>query len=111
MINELKESLQEKRLSNNNNFINKMREILRRTARGDVAGVADALENDPSLINRTGQQPFWGGEVSALHVAAEWGQKKLVDILLKKGADPDGAKADYDGWSPLHTAICQRSAP
>uniref|UniRef100_A0A146KR34 Protein phosphatase 1 regulatory subunit 12B n=4 Tax=Lygus hesperus TaxID=30085 RepID=A0A146KR34_LYGHE len=37
-----------------------------------------------------------------LHVAAAKGYLKVMDMLLKAGADPDAQ--DLDGWTPLHAA-------
>ncbi|XP_062568532.1 protein phosphatase 1 regulatory subunit 12A-like isoform X15 [Saccostrea cucullata] len=39
---------------------------------------------------------------TALHVAAAKGYMKVINILLKAGADVNSQ--DYDGWTPLHAA-------
>ena len=52
-------------------------------ARGDVAGMGSLLSSDPSLLNiqdDAGRTP--------LHFAAGNNQKRMVDFLLDKGADP-----------------------
>lgn len=107
----LQANLQAKRPSSNDDFVNKIRRMLFQAAKGNAVGIAETLENNSSLVNETGQHPFWGGEPQALHVAAEWGRKDAVELLLNKGADPNGANEKYDGWSPLHLAIHQDHAP
>ncbi|MGH9949221.1 MAG: sigma-70 family RNA polymerase sigma factor [Pyrinomonadaceae bacterium] len=107
----LKEDLRDKRPSAKNEFVDNVRRLLFQAAEGDAKGIARSLETDSSLVNKTGQHPFWGGEPQALHVAAEWGRRDAVELLLQKGADPNGANVKYDGWSPLHLAIHQDHAP
>ena len=49
-------------------------------------------------------------QVTALHLACEYGQREVVDILLERGADPDSlVTATKDGgsqlqYSPLYLA-------
>ena len=40
--------------------------------------------------------------LSALHIAAMYGQAKLIDILIQHGALPDAS--DFLGCTPLHIA-------
>jgi ankyrin repeat protein len=73
--------------------------------RGDIDAVREKLDADPSLANRAGKHPQWGGRPQALHVAIERGDSALFDLLLAHGANPNGDNALYDQWSPLMLAI------
>ena len=52
-------------------------------------------------MHAIGPHPFWGGRPQPLHVAIESNRDETFDLLLARGADPNGANAAYDGWSPL----------
>jgi ankyrin repeat protein len=80
-------------------------EFLRLAATGELARVRQLLAEHPSLVNTPGPHPFWGGRPQPLHVAIESGRQPMVEVLLRAGADPNGAAAEYDYWSPLMLAI------
>lgn len=111
MMKPLRESLDELRPSANDEFLEKIRAVLFQAAEGDATALARSLEAHSSLVNGRGPHPYWGGEPQALHVAAEWGRMEAVEVLLKKGANPNGSNDKYDGWSPLHLAIHQDRCP
>jgi ankyrin repeat protein len=64
--------------------------------KGDSAELARILDRDPSQLNA--QHDFFK---TPLHCAAAYGKKEAVVLLLKRGADITGAKAD---GTPLHSA-------
>jgi ankyrin repeat protein len=76
-------------------------------SRDDVRARLDA---DPGLAEAIGPHPFWGGRPQALHVAIESNAGEIVDLLLDRGASPDGSNDAYGGWSPLMLAA-QRERP
>lgn len=75
--------------------------LLRAVAEGDEKVVRRLLGKNPRLASTAGPHPIWGGAPLPVHVAAERNQLAVVRQLLDGGADPNGAGADYDGWSPL----------
>ncbi len=64
---------------------------------GHTDQVAALLKQDPKLINARD-----GGGKTALHWAALYGQKKVIELLLAKKADVNSL--DEDGFTPLHWA-------
>lgn len=48
---------------------------------GDIEGVRVLIKNHPSLVN------FYGGDNSPLILAADCGNREIVDLLLEAGAD------------------------
>jgi ankyrin repeat protein len=72
---------------------------------GDLTAVAAAIDADPAAVHYVGAHPQWGGRPQALHVAIERGDKPMFDLLLSRGAKPEGENALYDHWSPLMLAI------
>ena len=64
---------------------------------GDTNQVAALLKEDPKLINARD-----GDGKTALHWAALYGQKKVVELLLAEKADVNSL--DGDGFTPLHWA-------
>jgi ankyrin repeat protein len=64
---------------------------------GHTDKVAAFLKQDPKLINARDS----GGK-TALHWAALYGQKKVMELLLAKKADVNSL--DEDGFTPLHWA-------
>ncbi|MEZ0260272.1 MAG: ankyrin repeat domain-containing protein [Alphaproteobacteria bacterium] len=65
--------------------------------RGDVA-VADAMLKDGARLHVSDHD-----DKTALHIAAENGQAKMIEFLLSKGAEPKGV--DEDGNIPLALAL------
>lgn len=70
---------------------------------GDEATVAEVLNGAPEAAAEAGPHPMWGGEPTALQVAAERGDVGVIRRLLDSGADPNGGNAAY-GWTPLQLA-------
>jgi len=68
-------------------------------AKTDVQQLSALLDRAPGLRD----QPGWFGR-QALHVAAEAGLYDCVDLLLKRGANPN-AKEQLHQQSPLHFAV------
>jgi cytohesin len=64
---------------------------------GHTDQVAAVLKEDPKLINARD-----GDGRTALHWAALYGQKKVVELLLAEKADVNSL--DEDGFTPLHWA-------
>jgi ankyrin repeat protein len=83
-------------------------QFLRSVGTGDLASVEAALRAHPGLVNAVGPHPFWGGRPQALHVAIEANRPAMVKLLLRSGADVDGANQGYLHWSPLLIAIYKR---
>jgi ankyrin repeat protein len=80
-------------------------QFLRLIRHGDLNTIQLALANQPELASAKGPHPSWGGHPQPLHVAVETRQLPVVDLLLAHGADPNGAAADYDHWTPLMLAV------
>lgn len=65
------------------------------SALGQQATVDQLLAADPLLVHQRapdGKTP--------LHIAAQWGQLEIAQVLLKHGADAN--TADHEGRTPLH---------
>jgi RNA polymerase sigma factor (sigma-70 family) len=101
----LEEDLRMSRPSRDGSFAERLMSVLRAAAAGDREAVVALLDDDPELLSAAGPHPHWGGKPQPLHVAAERGRITVVRELLQRGADPNAANADYDGWSPLHLAV------
>ena len=82
--------------------------FLERVGTGRLDDVRAMLDAAPALVNAVGPHPFWGGRPQALHVAIEGKRHAIVDLLLARGADVNGANENYDLWSPLMLAIDRR---
>src|SRR5882672_408139 len=91
-------------------FDKKVAAILRLASDGNVEYVTSLLQDTPALANTKGSHPYWGGQPYPLQVAAEWGRKEIVELLINNGADPNLENPDYD-WSALHLAIHRDHAP
>ena len=75
---------------------------------GDIDSLKELLKRDPMLIyvkHNRGTQ--WEEESiideTPLHVAADCGEKEIVDLLLANGAQLDAKRSD--GNTPLHLAV------
>ena len=79
----------------------RLQAFLRLVATGPVDAVRAVIDADPAAVHVIGPHPFWGGRPQPLHVAIEQDRDETFDVLLARGADPDGANDAYDGWSPL----------
>jgi ankyrin repeat protein len=64
---------------------------------GDLGKIKALLKDDPALISSRDQN----GD-TALHVAALFGHRDVVELLLANQADVNAK--DNDGWTPLHCA-------
>ncbi len=54
----------------------------------DVDAARQIVDEDAHVLADTGAHPVWGGQPTALQVAAERGQAEMVELLLARGADP-----------------------
>ncbi|XP_076022795.1 uncharacterized protein LOC143013156 [Genypterus blacodes] len=75
-------------------------DIFDHTQRGDVEQCANFIQNDPSIVKQKG----WGG-FCPLHYAALHGNRALVDLFLRNGADPN--QMSEAGQSCFHFACRQ----
>ncbi len=79
--------------------------VLRAAGDGHLETLTDLLTASAAMANAIGRNPYWGGRVQPLHVAAIWGQEEIVKTLLSAAANPSGVNDGYGGWSPLLIAI------
>ncbi len=85
------------------------REVRRRRLRaaiwsGDAASAEWVLELDSGIVNDAVPHPRWEGRPTPIQLAAERGETKVIEILLRNGADPAGGTDSYGGWTALHLA-------
>jgi hypothetical protein len=73
-------------------------QVFRYATTGDAAAMEALLKTDPTLVNLEDV----GDYRTPLHVAAFSGNAKIVDILLKNGADPRAE--DANGFTPADAA-------
>jgi ankyrin repeat protein len=69
-------------------------------AKGDLQTVRTLIENQGYSPNYTGWHGF---AETPLVTAAQFGQRKVLDYLIQKGADVDGRA--YFGFTPIETAL------
>ena len=101
LVTMLKEDLQERRPSRNDEFVervrkvNKTNELFKAAEVGDVGTVKELLVEDSSLVHaKESGTPY----ASPLHMAAAHGHKAIVELLIDRGADVKWNK----GQSPMH---------
>ena len=73
-------------------------QIIQYAARGDIAAMENILVTDPKALNSRSGPRRW----TPLHMAAANGQKKAVQFLLEKGANP--RIQDEDGYTAADIA-------
>lgn len=66
---------------------------------GDTDRLRDLLDADADLAQATAGDGF-----TALHLAAWFGHAKVAELLLARGADPEGLATNGTGLRPLHSA-------
>lgn len=71
---------------------------------GDAASAKAVLELDENFVNDAVPHPRWGGRPTPIQLAAERGDSKVIELLLRNGADPAGGTDSYGGWTALHLA-------
>ncbi len=79
--------------------------LLELVGAGRLDEVRDMLDAHPMLVDGVGAHPVWGGRPQPLHVAIETERRPMIDLLLERGADVNGANDQYDHWSPLMLAM------
>jgi RNA polymerase sigma factor (sigma-70 family) len=73
---------------------------------GDTAQVATALKSNPSLASaRTGHDHVLEPDLTALHIAAQFGHTDIAKLLLDHGADINAKAPAVKNMTPLHLAI------
>jgi uncharacterized protein len=78
-------------------WCDELKDFMDATTIGETAKVKTLLQKNPKLVNAVikGQ--------TALHVAAGFGHKEIVELLLSQGASVKAK--DSNGDTPLHTAV------
>ena len=70
----------------------------------DPEQVEEVLSREPGIINKAVAHPRWGGHLVPIQLAAERGNTKVIEVLLRNGVDPNHGADTYGGWSALHLA-------
>ncbi len=68
--------------------------ILTACRTGNLVKVKELLENNPGYTNQTFRSGITGEMISPLYVAAVQGHDEIVELFLKKNADPDFQRGD-----------------
>ena len=68
----------------------------------DPEQVEEVLSREPGIINKAVAHPRWGGHPVPIQLAAERGNTKVIEVLLRNGVDPNHGADTYGGWSALH---------
>ncbi|MEM7128252.1 MAG: sigma-70 family RNA polymerase sigma factor [Chloroflexota bacterium] len=103
MITIVKDDLQAQRPSNDNEFTKRVLEMLSATKQGDADKVDTLLTENPDLLQATGDVDYWSIPQPPLHVAVTYGNREMIDLLLKKGADINAK--DPEGQRPLDLVV------
>ncbi|NLV54125.1 MAG: ankyrin repeat domain-containing protein [Acidimicrobiales bacterium] len=74
-------------------------------AAGDVVRVQALIDADPDAVDAVG-----GDGYRALHVAAYYGQVKVAELLLNRGASVDAVSDNAYAMQPLHAAASRAHA-
>jgi RNA polymerase sigma factor (sigma-70 family) len=73
---------------------------------GETETVSALLSADPALVQaETGENHVLEPGLTALHLAAQFGQLELARILLERGADVNAKSALSHHLTPLHLAV------
>ena len=80
-------------------------EFTEQVALGDRQGVLRALAEDPQLVDSAAPDGF-----RPLHLAAFFGHKSILAILIAHGAEVDAKALTPDLQCPLHSAAASRDA-
>jgi ankyrin repeat protein len=75
-------------------------DVFEAAAVGDVAGLRQALRDDPSAVGGCSSDGW-----TPLHLAAFFGRADAVDLLLAAGADLRAVSRNHEGNRPLHAAL------
>jgi RNA polymerase sigma factor (sigma-70 family) len=93
----IQDNLAKQRPSRDNKFTEKVAQLFKATAQGDMSLVKTLLTKEPALARTVGpaENPLWGAETSALHLAVMYGRKDIIDLLLAHGADINERDENY----------------
>ena len=73
---------------------------------GDIAQVVTALKSNPSLAKaRTSHDHVLEPDLTALHLAAQFGHTNIAKLLLEQGADINAKAPAVNNMTPLHLAV------
>jgi RNA polymerase sigma factor (sigma-70 family) len=73
---------------------------------GDTAQVVAALKANPTLVKtRTGHEHVLEPDLTALHLAAQFGHTDIAKLLLDHGADINARAPAVKNMTPLHLSV------
>ena len=97
MITMVQDTLHEKRPSRDEQFASTV-QLFNAVEVGQLQKVKELLNNTPALVNVKNE-----GRQTPLHLAAYYGYKEIIQLLLANGAEVD--PRDNDGRTPLHQMV------